>query len=159
MPDDITPHAAHEPALSARAIQALSSTQGWARFAGVAMLGAALLKMIQTGLFLGHFRNNPQMQQLTDAAQNAAIGGAIVAGVVTTTIYAVIGWLALRYAERLNYVKPPRRPDSQDIVQALGAQHRYWRFQGVLLVVTLALLVLVFLIMIVGIFAAAALHH
>ena len=147
------------PSLSARAMRALNSTQGWARFAGVAMLVAALLKLVQTGLFLSHFHGNPQIRQLNPAAQNGAFGVAIVVALIVAAIYVVIGWLALRYAERLNHVKPPRRPEPGDIAGALGAQHSYWRFQGVLMIVAIALIVLAFVgAIVIGVIVSAA-HH
>ncbi|MGH8128764.1 MAG: hypothetical protein ACRETC_10495, partial [Gammaproteobacteria bacterium] len=134
------------PFLSARAIQALGSTQSWARFAGIAMLGCALLKLIQTGFVLSHFHATPQLDALGPAAQNIALGTTVVVALITVAIYAIIGWLALRYAERLNRVKPPWQPGSKDIVMALGAQHSYWRFQGIVIAVGLGLLALGFIL-------------
>ncbi|MGA7964964.1 MAG: hypothetical protein WCB49_03580 [Gammaproteobacteria bacterium] len=147
------------PALSARAIQALTSTQVWARFAGIAMVVAALLKLVQTGFLLSHFRENLQVSHLVPAAQNGAAGMIVVFGLSMVIIYAVIGWLALRYAGRLDRIKPPWQPGSEDIVMALGAQHSYWRFQGVVIAVVLGLLMLGFILIVVSLFFAAALHR
>lgn len=147
------------PSLSARAIRALGATRSWARFAGIALLGCALLKLIQTGFALSHFGENPQIHPLAPAAQHIALGGVVVGTLVSVAIYIVIAWLALRYAERLNRVQPPRQPLSEDIVMALGAQHSYWRFQGIVIAVGLGLAALGILLILVGLFAAVALHR
>lgn len=159
MPDETTMQEAFAPSLSQRAVQALNSTRSWARFAGITLFGCALLNLIQTGFVLSHFHENPKVRALVPAAQHLAFGGAVVGALIRIAIYAVIGWLALRYAERLNRVKPPRQPDSGDIVMALGAQHSYWRFQGILIAVSAGLIVLIVILALVGLFAAAALHH
>lgn len=159
MREDAMPPGAQRPSLSARALQALASTQGWARFSGVAMLGAALLKAIQTGVVVVHMPARMEGQALPPAIRHGLAGGAIVGGLVTVAVYCVLGWLALRYAGRLNHVRPPRRPEPVDIAGALGAQHSYWRFQGIMMIVATALFVLVIVAAIaIGVIVAAARH-
>ncbi len=139
--DETIQEAATGPILPARAIQALGATQRWARFAGTAMFGVALLKIIVAAIKFPQYR-----AQLISGAMHgdAAAGMAayIFAGAVTVACYCLVGWFALRYARRLDRVKPPWKPTPEDIAGALGAQHRYWRLQGVLWIIGLALFVL-----------------
>lgn len=157
--EPVSPAEPGAPSLSVRAIRALGSTLQWARFAGIALLSAALLKLIQTGFALSHFSEPPQMHALAPGSRHVAFGMVVVTALITIAIYVTVGWLALRYAERLNRMKPPSQPGSKDIVMALGAQHNYWRFQGIVIVAGLGLMVLGIIFIVIGLFAVAALHH
>ena len=137
------------PSLSARAIRALSATQGWARFAGIVLFVMALLKLVQGGIAVLHFHATPEIHPLSHVGVVGGMAIYIVSSLVTLTVYCATGWFALRYARRLNQVRPPWQPTADDIANALGAQHRYWRLQGILWIVSISLLVLMVLAVIV----------
>lgn len=129
------------PILPARAIQALGATQRWARFAGTALFGVALLKLIVAAIKFPQYR----AQLLSGPLHGGASAGMaiyILIEIVTVACYCLVGWFALRYAQRLDRVRPPRQPGPEDIAGALGAQHRYWRLQGFLSIIGLGLVVL-----------------
>lgn len=147
------------PGLSARAIQALAATRSWARFAGIALFGAALLEGVRTGLIIYHLGDHFGSQAFGPDRRAGLVGGLIAGALITIAIYTALGWYALRYAERLNSVRPPRRPTPAEIVATLGAQHRYWRLQGILTAAGLGLIALIILLAIVAFFAVLILAH
>ena len=137
------------PSLSARAIRALGATQRWARFAGTVLFGMALLKLIQGGMEAFHFHATLEARPLSHIGVVGGMVFYIVSNAVTLTVYCATGWFALRYAGRLDRVRPPWQPTAGDIANALGAQHRYWRLQGVLWIVSISLVTLMVLVVIV----------
>jgi hypothetical protein len=147
--EPITPAESAVPSLSIRAIRALSTTQRWARFAGTVLLGMALLKLIQGGMEAFHFHATLEARSLSHIGVVGGMVFYIVSNAVTLTVYCATGWFALRYAGRLDRVRPPWQPTAGDIANALGAQHRYWRLQGVLWIISISLLVLMMLTVIV----------
>lgn len=147
--EPITPAESTVPSLSARAIRALSTTQRWARFAGTALFGIALLKLIQSGMEAFRFHATLEARALSHVGVVSGMAFYIVFNAITIAVYCATGWFALRYAGRLDRVRPPWQPTAGDIANALGAQHRYWRLQGVLWLVSISLLVLLMLAVIV----------
>jgi hypothetical protein len=147
--DPITPAESTVPSLSIRAIRALSTTQRWARFAGTVLFGMALLELIQGGIEAFHFHATLEARPLSHIGVVGGMVFYILSNTITLAVYCATGWFALRYAERLNRVRPPWQPTADDIANALGAQHRYWRLQGVLWIISISLLVLMMLAVIV----------
>lgn len=140
------------PALSGRAIRALGKTQLWARFSGTLLMGVALLKLIQGGLAIAYQHSALAAGQVEQMRGIGRTFGTAVATVITVAIYCLLGIFALRYAQRLERVQPPgRQPEPTDIAAALGAQHGYWRLQGVINIIgiaMIALLVAVFVLLV-----------
>ncbi len=151
MQDELTPSAPPRATLSRRSISALAATQFWARFSGSAFFVVALLKLIQGGVAVAHEHGLVASGQVDHIRGTGMMLGAILSTLISVAIYCLIGVFALRYAVRLDRVRPPRQPDPGDIAGALGAQHKYWRLQGVL---TLIALVLIVLVIVLAIFVA-----
>lgn len=156
MPEDSTSEATSAPSLSPRAIAALGATQRWARFAGVALYGLVLLKLAQGGVAIVHEHARMAAGRVPHLTGVAAISGSAISMLVFVVVYCFTAGFALRYASRLDHVRPPWRPDAHDIARALGAQHSYWRLQGVLTLVGVGLLVLGIVLVVVGIMLRAA---
>ncbi len=154
--DQASPDTAAAPSLSPRALGALGATQRWARFAGVALYGLVLLKLAQGGLAIVDEHARMVAGQVDHLKGTASIFGSAVSIVIFVVVYCFTAAFALRYAARLDHVRPPWRPGPDDIARALGAQHRYWRLQGIVTVVGIGLVVLVIMLAIVGIMLRAA---
>lgn len=139
------------PRLTERAKHALASTQRWASFAGFALFSLALLVGLRSGagLFdlIGKFRAGG-MQRAVLVGGLVGLGFTLLWGIGAN---AALGWSALRYGSALERIKLMEQPDQADVVRALGSQYRYWRLQGVLTVVVVALLVLTFVFAIVAV--------
>jgi len=139
MQHDSTPAAKTRPSLSPRSIQALAATQTWARLAGISLLVLACVELALGIANLFHHPAFPGNMPISprDMFKFTALNSMLE--VAAITIYAVTGWYALRYARRLQRVRQPARPKSEDIAVALGAQQRYWRLQGVATIVFIVL--------------------
>lgn len=154
MQEDSTAASPAAPQLSSHAVQSLSATQLWARIAGSGFLGLAVVKLIQGGIMLVRVYDRISAGSIDHARGIGILFGGTLSTVAMIAVYCLTGAFALRYAIRLESVRPPRRPDPGEIALALGAQHRYWRLQGVITLIGLGLVVL----MIVLVVFVIALH-
>lgn len=130
------------PGLTPRAARALGATQPWANFAGIASISVALLAVVRG---VGRLYRLPAAlpSGMHGHAAAAYIGGVIAGTLWVAGFNGVLGWLALRYGGALAGLDRAERPPAAAVVRAFRLQHRFWRVQGVLWVVVLALLVLV----------------
>ena len=142
MQNEMTQDTGESPRLPGHAIRALSATQRWARFAGTAMFGVALLKVIVATIKFPQYRARLMADAAMHGNSTAGMTIYILSEALTIICYCLVGWFALRYALRLDRVRPPRQPEPEDIANALGAQHSYWRLQGILWIVGLGLILL-----------------
>lgn len=157
MQDESTPEAFSRPALSGRSVQALAATQAWARLAGMALL---VLACVEGALGLANLFHPPALPGNLplgpgDLFEFTALN--LLLELAAVIIYAVTGWYALRYARRLERIRQPE-PGSGDIAVALGAQHRYWRLQGVATIAFIALSLL-FVVVVAVMSIGLALKH
>lgn len=138
------------PSMTPGSLRALGATRRWARFAGTALFGLALLKLVAAGLGIAHLHGLMNAGQMDHATGAGRIAGTIIGALVEIGVYCATGAFALRYAGRLGRVRPPWRPGPSDIASALGAQHRYWRLQGVVTLIGLGFIVLAIVLMVLG---------
>lgn len=146
MQNEPTPEASSRPSLTRRSVQALAATRAWARLAGIALL---VLAAVELALGLANLFHQPALPGNLPISPAGALGFKALDSVlkaVAVIIYAVTGWYALRYARRLERVRQPA-PGPEDIALALGAQHRYWRLQGVATIVFIGLSVVLVIAM------------
>lgn len=148
MQDQSTAAAPAAPGLSQHAIKSLSHTQVWARVAGSGLLGVAVLKLIQGGMALVRVHDQMDSGRIDHLRGAGMLFGGALGTLLMVAVYCITGAFALRYAIRLEKVRPPRQPDAGDIALALGAQHRYWRLQGVLTIIGLALFILMLILVV-----------
>lgn len=130
------------PVLTERAARALGSTQKWAGFAGFALFSVALLTLVRSGVVVWRLGGAYRAGMLTHTVVVATTAGAVVGALWVLGVNAALGWLALRYAGVLERMRLVASPDPSDVTRALRVQHRFWRLQGVLLIVSLVLLAL-----------------
>lgn len=144
------------PALTPRAKRALGATHSWAYFMGVALFCIALLATIRNVLNLFGLLRRFHAGVISHAVLVGGIAGLALSILVAFGFNVILGWFALRYGNRLEKIKILERPSADDIAAAIGAQQRYWRLQGVLTIVSMALFVLAIILAIV---AVAITHH
>jgi len=156
--NEFSPEAPSRPTLTRRSIQALAATQAWARLAGIALLVLACVELALGVTKLFYPPALPANLQFGPHGMLEFTALHSILDAVMVIIYAATGWYALRYARKLEQVRPPLHPDSRDIVVALGAQHRYWRLQGVATIVFIGLS-FVFIIAITIISVGLAVKH
>jgi len=130
-----------ETGLTPRAARALVATQPWANFAGIAAISVALLAVVRG---IGRLYRLPGALAagMHGHATAVYIGGVIAGTLWVAGFNGVLGWLALRYGGALAGVARAERPPAAAVVCAFRLQHRFWRVQGILWAVVMALLVL-----------------
>lgn len=148
MQNEHPPEASSRPPLTRRSVQALAATRAWARLAGIALL---VLACVEFALGLANLFRPSALPGNLPVSPAGALGFTALNSTleaVAVIIYVATGWYALRYARRLERVRQPA-PGPGDIALALGAQHRYWRLQGVATIVFIGLSVVLVIAMIV----------
>lgn len=132
------PEATQGTSLTARSVEALDATRAWARLSGLALVVLSALELVTGLMNLFHMPALPGSLQLGPGSQLGIRALGTVQAAVVLAIYGITGFYALRYASRLELIRPPAQPKSGDIAVALGAQQRYWRVQGIATIVVIA---------------------
>lgn len=136
--------------LTPRAKRALGATHSWAYFTGFALFCMALLATIRNVVNLFGLLHRYHAGEVPHAMLVGGAAGLAVSMLFAIGFNAILGWLALRYGNRLEKVKIMERPSADDIAAALGAQQSYWRLQGILMIIGIALVILAVLLVIVA---------
>ncbi|MGH8428139.1 MAG: hypothetical protein ACRES7_09190 [Gammaproteobacteria bacterium] len=143
--------------VSGRGLDALRATRPWALVAGVAALIAAVLTLANAVYFsivspARVLSTSPDSAKLASSMSVFYIG----VGVLDLFIYGALGWLALDYGRRLGRML--RTGEAGELEAALWRQRRCWTFEGVLIIIFIALGVLgMIAAIIIGVTEAA--HH
>jgi hypothetical protein len=136
------PEATRETSLTARSVEALDATRAWARLSGLTLVVLSALELVMGIMNLFHMPALPGSLQLGPGSQLGIRALGMIQAVIVLAIYGITGFYALRYARRLERIRPPARPGSGDIAVALGAQQRYWRVQGIATIIVIAVSIL-----------------
>jgi sterol desaturase/sphingolipid hydroxylase (fatty acid hydroxylase superfamily) len=146
--------ASETPRIHAAGIAALRATRPWALFVGIVALVLAAIGVINA--FIYSLGPPLKLPPGTSAQVSAlASGFATLSAIVGVVVYGLFGWFALQFARKIKASLSAANPEKLE--EALWWQRRYWTLQGILLIVTIIIAVLVFIVsIIVGMHIAAA---
>ncbi|MGH8428662.1 MAG: hypothetical protein ACRES7_11920 [Gammaproteobacteria bacterium] len=137
------------PTLTARAKSALGSTSAWANFFGWTLFCVILLTLARNGVGLSRLVSQFHAGTISHIQLTGAVIGLGFTSLWIVVANGLLGWFALRYGSALESVKIMERPDVSNVTRAFGAQHGFWRLQGIMMIIALALIVAAVLMVIV----------
>lgn len=144
----------HASTISPAVIEPLRRTKGWARFLSVlGYIGSALMILGGIGMIAGAAMGGMAAGGKSGLYAGVPLGimGAIY--IVMSLLYVVPAVLLGRYATRIGGLM--QRQTELDLIATLDAQRAFWKFVGVLTLVVLVAYAVLFVILMITVFAGA----
>jgi hypothetical protein len=157
--DPLAPGAFGETPVSTAAIQQLADTKPWVRFLSVLIfVGAGFLVLAAAGMLIAGAAGTAMAMPGRSSGFPAGMGvGLAILYALLAFLYIFPGIKLWKYADHIAVLVRTRR--DSDLVAALDQQRSFWKFVGIMTIITLVIYVFVIVAVVITAAAGAARLH